>query len=180
MRRPVLDQQGFTIVEVLLATAILVTVTAATFSALFVFVREYKAMTAFTARVQELRSALKQVSDDLTNAQYFGPDPYYDVTVIAYQPVVLNDWGAGLEAWPGDLTDWPTVYVSYAIRNGNLMRDVSDYAGLKSTRVVIANLDAGSSLQVDISNPKIIHLTLGKGAGGGTRSAKVQTDFYLR
>lgn len=201
MRRP----RGFTLVELLVAVALVALLAITVLGAFTVGHRSMQGMAQGLDANQQLRSAIKLMTEDLSFAKSIGgivpfcyePDGNLyaaygcEFTVRADQPRVIRDspeWSS-LPNWPGDLDTVLGVRVRYRLVDDELIREVFSEANpdrVYSSRVLLSGLapydgtDEGSQFdQVGIGLVQV-RLRMPSAGGGSTDAAVVSTIFYMR
>lgn len=178
-------QEGFTLLETLVAVSLFVTLFVSVGSVLYIGQTSLPRISRWTDQSQQLRLAMSSMSEDLTYAELNSPTPcttdasgttcVFDV----YQPVTQNPDGE----WPGDLMDWPPLIVEYRLGvDGTLSRRVREGANSNYayTWQVLANgLDPTSTLQVD-STQKLVKARLKASLAGVATVAHLYSEFHLR
>lgn len=181
-------EQGASLIEILIAAALTVTVITVVVGVLYTGQRGHRSIADFGDNVQQLRTAMNQISSDFRYARWGGPPALSDtVEVLALQPVVSKsvstyDW-TGHDGWPGDMRDWHEVKVLYSIDGGVLYRQVYDDGwGIYSRHALVSNLVTGvgkSRIEVDEIR-QIVKVYLVKSVSGGSRNVDAYSEFYLR
>lgn len=148
---------GFTLVEVLVAISLLAVLALA---ALGAFVTGHRSLKAFNDGLdsrQQLRAALKMMTDDLNLAfQYPGRPPHCtlagtlyptntcELTAMVYQPTTTTrvasdglDW-ADFSDWPGDLVSSTSIIIRYQLIAGT---DLSGASGWDRSGQLIRQIE---------------------------------------
>jgi len=133
----VTEQQGFTLVEMMLAMLILTSALVLTGGVLVAAQSFSQSTLEWGNRAEQLRMAIGQLGEDITYGQWSGVPPSTDqFRLTAYQPKLdTTGWNTGwtAEGWPGWLTQARTLSVLYTLEDDQLIREVSD--GLSPTKV---------------------------------------------
>jgi prepilin-type N-terminal cleavage/methylation domain-containing protein len=204
--------RGFTLVELLVAVSLVGLLAVTVMGAFTVGHRSVKGMAEGLDANQQLRAAVKMMTDDLSFANWIaGPSPNYCyvpngdyiltygcvLEVLAYQPTANRSGGYwnSFPDWPGDLSSTSRVLIRYRLDQGDLIREVSDFASsgrVYSSRVLLSGLlpydgdgsDCGSqsTLCPVPGRPKLVQLVLRMPvtAGGSTNVAQISSVFYMR
>jgi len=186
VRRLLVAEDGFTLIETMVAVAMMGIVVVAMFAILYVGQSGSKTIVDWGDQNQQLRVAMRQMAEDLTNSWLVSVEPnaagvqVYGEQTFAAKDVSYSNfgWTAGQEEWPGDLADWPAVIVRYSLQGNSLIREASDAFGMVSSQVIVSNLEAGSS--IESNGPNQVKVVLRRAAGGGKRVGEVQSVFFVR
>jgi len=197
MRQRLGDQRGITLVETLLAAALLVTLIISAMSVFFIGHRSTQYMVDWGDQTQALRIGMKQITDDVAFADRDWGSPVTlssrEFYVEGYRPVVDRnagywDWSSLPEEWPGDLVDLDFVTVHYVLEGDKLIREVSGNFGVVSRQVSAAGLipygdpsGDGSYLVVDDASGLIkVMLRTDRKKAGVNSVAEVYAEFHVR
>lgn len=200
--------RGFTLVELLVAVALVGLLSVTVMGAFTAGHRSVKGMAEGVDANQQLRAAVKMMTDDLNFAKWAsGSDPSFvncylangddllvnvcEFSVRAYQPTAdrSNPYWADFPAWPGDLTNTVLVRVRYRLVDGDLVRELYDEANssrVYSSRILVAGLnpydgsETGSRFEQLANGLVQVVLRMPVTAGGRTDVAQVSTVFYMR
>jgi prepilin-type N-terminal cleavage/methylation domain-containing protein len=198
------QSRGFTLIELLVAASLVGLLAVTVLGAFTVGHRSVKGMAEGLDANQQLRAAVKMMTDDLafaktiagTVAYCWEPDDIrltYGCEFVArvYQPtanrgdVYWNDF----PDWPGDLSSTPLARLRYRLVNGDLIREVyddSDPSRVYSSRVLLSGLEPydgpenGSHFEQRGAGLVYVVLRMPVTAGGRTDVAQVSTIFYMR
>lgn len=155
--------RGFTLVELLVAVSLVSLLAVTVLGAFTVGHRSVKGMAQGLDANQQLRAAVKMMTDDLNYAKWWtgsgerssvgcyvsdGMDNLVngcDFYVKLYQPTADrsdSEWST-LSDWPGDLDSISTLRVRYRLIEGDLVREVYDDANtarVYSSQVLLSGL----------------------------------------
>jgi prepilin-type N-terminal cleavage/methylation domain-containing protein len=201
MRRP----RGFTLVELLVAVSLVGLLAVSVMGAFTVGHRSVKGMAEGLDANQQLRSAVKMMTDDLSFAKSIAgtvafcwmPDGDIYLTsgcefiARASQPTSnrSNAYWNDFPDWPGDVSNAPYVRIRYRMVNGDLIRetyDESDSSRVYSSRVLLSGLapydetENGSRFEQLANGLVQVVLRMPVTAGGRSDVAQVSTIFYMR
>jgi prepilin-type N-terminal cleavage/methylation domain-containing protein len=202
------QSRGFTLIELLVAASLVGLLAVTVLGAFTVGHRSVKGMAEGLDANQQLRAAVKMMTDDLAFAKWVsGGDPsfvncymadgYYllndvcEFKVLAYQPTSsrLDPYWNDFPTWPGDLVSAPFVRLRYRLLNGDLIREIyddSDSSRVYSSRVLLSGLEPydgpenGSHFEQRGAGLVYVVLRMPVTAGGRTDVAQVSTIFYMR
>jgi prepilin-type N-terminal cleavage/methylation domain-containing protein len=199
------DEAGFTLVEVLVSAAILAVTIITAMSLLFVGRASSQELVEDVDATQQLRTALRQMADDLSFAGWdsrYPPTCYstmygdsFDGCVFAakaFQPAADNTaakWSA-FPDFPGDLTSNSTVIgIRYLLQGDALIREVFDSTSTSrvySSRTLVKGLipydGAGGGSEMTLQGTRRVRVVLQmvRPKGRGDRSvAKMSSEFFL-
>ncbi len=189
VKRGASTEAGWTLVEVVVAFAILSLAALATTTVIFLGDRVSKQQVSRADQVQTLRSAIKQMADDLAYAQYdntCGYRPEYGITsfrVGGYVPPVQTD----PDVWPGNWqNNWNRVCVFYVIEGDALIRETyhPNNGKVFARRAVMTGLATGSEIQIVLTTSPAqtatINVTLKvEKEGEPGEYTEVSTQFFV-
>lgn len=184
-KRPRSDSAGYTLAETLVSMSILVLVIASVTSVLFFGEASSRAALEWTDSSQQLRVAMKQISEDFTYARNVsGTSGEFSLTVkqplTAREGVSDFDWSVTDASWPGDLKEWPDLEIRYTLQGGVLVRRVAWWSSVYSQQTLATGLDASSFIRPSPSNPQLIQVRLSMQPSGVNRYADVYGEFHSR
>lgn len=123
-------QQGFTLVELMLAMLILASVLVLTGGVLVAAQAFSRSTLDWGDQAEQLRMALGQLGEDITYGQWYGvPAGTDQLQVTGYQPKLdQTGWDPGWisDGWPGWLSQVRSLLVQYTLDGDQLVREVSD------------------------------------------------------
>jgi prepilin-type N-terminal cleavage/methylation domain-containing protein len=195
---------GFTLVELLVAVSLVSLLAVTVLGAFTVGHRSVKGMAQGLDANQQLRAAVKMMTDDLNFAKTIpGVVPFCYVpdgdlywaygcefTVRAYQPKSnqVDPYWADFPKWPGDLESTATIRIRYRLVDSDLIREVYDEANssrVYSSQILLSGLipydetENGSRFAQRAGLVQVV-LRMPVTAGGSTDVAQVSTVFYMR
>ncbi|HWI64477.1 MAG TPA: type II secretion system protein [Symbiobacteriaceae bacterium] len=191
MLRRLGDQRGFTLVELLLTTFILVIVLAMITGIVVAAQVSTKASQEQGDTNEQIRGALNQMAEDFSFGQWCSTCVLNDQTVAitAYQQNATKsasgyNWNSGWGDWPGSLTDARTLRIQYQFVGGQLVRTVVDAANtakIYSEQVLVSGLvpydgtSNGSLFDVTETSQRLIGVVLKTTPKGVGVSAVAET-----
>ncbi|MFZ5826930.1 MAG: PilW family protein [Bacillota bacterium] len=185
-KRAARDQTGHTLVEMMVALAVLVLVMASVASTLFFGEAASKTGIRWTDTTQQLRVAMKQVSEDFTYASSVMTSPE-EFTIAVRQPLVTReggfsdyDWSAASADWPGELREWPELQITYKLEGGILSRKVISAYSVHSVQTLAVGLDPNTFIRPSPLNPEIVQVRLSMQPEGVNHDAVVYGEFQAR
>lgn len=183
------DRRGMTLVETILAIGILVLVVTSALAVLLTGEKSNLQFLRWGDNSQQLRLALKQMSDDFAYATWNdGNQVSGNVTEFwanGYVTIPNRDW-TGPADWPGVAFDWPSVTIRYTLSGSTLARDVVDqYTNVVTHQVLATGLiptsdpsGNGSFMKLDPLG-RTLSVRLTSRASGVTRLGEAYSTFYL-
>lgn len=199
---------GFTLLELLVAVSLLGLLAMTVVGAFTVGHRSVLGMADKLDANQQLRAAVKMMTDDLSFAKsipgivpfcYVADSDLYwtngcEFTVRAYQPTANKtdpSWTTDFPDWPGDLQSTATVRIRYRLVDKDLIREIYDEANssrVYSSRVLISGLspynenepEKGSRFESLANGLVQVVLRMEGPTGGSADVAQVATVFYIR
>lgn len=199
--------RGFTLIELLVAVSLVSLLAVTVLGAFTVGHRSVKGMAQGLDANQQLRAAVKMMTDDLNFAKAipgFVPfcyepdgDLYWaygcEFTVRGSQPKAsrTDTYWADFPDWPGDLDTIATIRIRYKLVDSDLIREVYDEANssrVYSSQVLLSGLipydgtENGSRLELrnGVNGLVQVVLRMPVTGGGSTDVAQVSTVFYIR
>lgn len=189
MIKRLVDEKGFTIVEVLLVAFILSLVIAMLTGIVVAAQTSTQAAQEQGEMNEQIRLAMNQMAEDFGFGQWCTPcgaDELTEqkVTLLAYQQnTTFVGWDAGWSEWPGYLRDARLLRVQYRFEGDQLIRTIFDSVNtskIYSEQVLVRGLvpytdPVGSRFDVSEASRRLIGVSLRTTPRGTGVSAVVET-----
>lgn len=203
-------RRGFTLIELLVAIALMALLATTVMGAFIMGHRSVRGLDKGLEANQQLRAALKMMTDDMSYARWVsGQNASWvncyvandddvlvnscEFSVRVYQPKVTKDpmdpYWANFTEWPGELMTYSDkVRVRYRLLNKELIREVYEENSKRvySSQVLLSGLkeyneaDTGSRLEQLATGKVRVLLRMEDVTGGSTDVATISTILYIR